>query len=310
MAIAYAQRRGLAPSLQDPRLFPGGVIDRPVLTTSARNGDLDTTYFEQPEVLRAKRAAWRGFGCVEDNATSANISLGELVFGFFWHYGKRMDIRQACVTSGMAPPPPRGAAVKGADCSGYGRLLSKRRRWGLKCKPWRLSIEDPFEPWHDLGQPVSREGQVRIQKELARAADLLASGGSIAELIKPVAKVVHSRAGARGTPRRGRGGGGRGKGAAATPPGSKSKKKKGNKTTPRGTPAERMKRQQEHAARRDAALNKSGGGGGGGAAPSRAEARRKRRQWRKQEAAKATANGIARAAQKKRMTKQCVTVES
>ena len=55
---------------------------------------------------RAKRAAWRGFGCVEDNATSANISLGELVFGFFWHYGKRMDIRQACVTSGMAPPPP------------------------------------------------------------------------------------------------------------------------------------------------------------------------------------------------------------
>ena len=44
-------------------------------------------------------------------------------------------------------------------------------------------MEDPFEDWHDLGQVVNKEGQVAIEKELKRAASLLAKGTRVAMLV-------------------------------------------------------------------------------------------------------------------------------
>lgn len=49
----------------------------------------------------------------------------------------------------------------------------------------RVLIEDPFEPWRDLGANLSLEGLDRIQEELQRARRLLASGGSLAALLEP-----------------------------------------------------------------------------------------------------------------------------
>ena len=101
--------------------------------------------------------------------------MGELIFGFFWFYGKEFSFKHACSTTKVA-------TGEGAT---YGRLLSKKKRWGLKAKSWRISIEDPFEDWHDLGRVVNREGQKAIEKELERAADILSNGGTIEMLLDP-----------------------------------------------------------------------------------------------------------------------------
>ena len=76
--------------------------------------------------------------------------------------------------------------------NGYGQLINKRKRWGLKTKKWRISIEDPFESWHDLGQVVNKEGQVAIETELKRAADLLSKGGTLDELMVTAEKRIGS----------------------------------------------------------------------------------------------------------------------
>ena len=220
MAIAYCQRRGVIPALQDLRLFPNsGKSTEPVMCASARNGDLDTTFFENVSLL--KKNGWKSLnkkgkkdpvavaeeegekGDGEEKKSDGSInhhspSLGELLFGFFWFYAYEFDHSKACSTTKFVPK-------EHSENGGYGQLLSKRKRWGLKQKKWRISVEDPFEEWHDLGQVVNREGQLAIEAELQRAADLLSNGGTIAELMVPAAK-QNKMAYGRGRGRQGGGG--------------------------------------------------------------------------------------------------------
>jgi DNA polymerase sigma len=221
MAIAYCQRRGIVPSLQDSRLFPGGVVDAPTMCRTARNGDLDTSFVENVEAVQDGN--WQTLlkpdnrhTCSEEQEEEeeeeenmllsssysfTSPSLGELLFGFFWFYAYEFDHKQACSTTRYVPS--MGHTKEG----GYGQLLNKRKRWGLKTKKWRLSVEDPFEDWHDLGQVVNREGQIAIENELKRAADLLARGGTMKQLLKKAPKRQSAGWGDRGVGRVGRGGG-------------------------------------------------------------------------------------------------------
>ena len=165
LVVAYLQRKGIVPSLQDERLIAHELgasgatrSKKRVWTPTERNGDLDTTFCEsQPE-----HKVWRAFKwCDMDEeeeqmreVVDSTLSLGELIFGFFWFYGMEFNFKKACSTT----------KVSTGENPVYGRLLSKRKRWGLKTKPWRVSVEDPFEDWHDLGQVVNPEGKWRSKK--------------------------------------------------------------------------------------------------------------------------------------------------
>jgi hypothetical protein len=176
---------------------------------------LDTTFCESPP----EREIWRAFAWCDKNTAAEeereeeelSPSLGELIFGFFWFYGEEFNFKKACSTTKV---------TSAGTTPVYGRLLSKRKRWGLKTKPWRVSVEDPFEDWHDLGQVVNEEGQAAIEKELKRAANLLANGASVAMLLDPAGAPV-------ATPYKGGGRRGKGKGA------EKNRNKNKRKQTPR-----------------------------------------------------------------------------
>ncbi|CAN0346990.1 unnamed protein product [Ascophyllum nodosum] len=133
----------------------------PVMTTQPIDGVEYKTYFYDPMVPgregEKRRAILHEFG------SRNRSSSGELLAGFFRYFASELDCRSNVVSvrlGGLADRERKAGAC----------------RWSINA---RLSIEDPFETWYDVGHDLkwSRFKQVRL--EFARAYASLARPGLV-----------------------------------------------------------------------------------------------------------------------------------
>lgn len=102
----------------------------------------------------------------EKNQHQTNISsVAQLLLDFFAYYENDFDMRKQVISIKNTEP------MLGA------------KRWGDRNKPWRISIEDPFDINRDLGVVVNHNGQNRIEFHLKQAFTDLCQGISVSDLL-------------------------------------------------------------------------------------------------------------------------------
>ncbi|CAM9339328.1 unnamed protein product, partial [Chrysoparadoxa australica] len=190
MVVHYLQHLGHLPHLQDPELkvqLPQRWCEGLDITFLQAQGH---TSGDKQHGKRGGRGKARGRGgrggrrrgaafnhpkpppppaaavAVPSSNATTSLEVHHLFRGFIWYFRNTFDLMNDVVCVGRGPTE---------------RILKKAEIWA-SARPWRISIEDPFKKHesllpHDLGTVVSPAGQMRINRELARAEELMEKGG-------------------------------------------------------------------------------------------------------------------------------------
>lgn len=171
MAIAYVQRVGAIPSLQDPALRAARAGSAEAMARSTvRHGRWDVSFVGDPAFATAWWAAQQRGDAPDPGggAAVAQLTVVDLFVGFLDFYAHRWDWAGGVVDiRGAALAEPRGVHAYKAPA------------------PCRLSLRDPFELGHDLGRVLSEQQQVELWWALhcssRRAEEALEASASLGE---------------------------------------------------------------------------------------------------------------------------------
>jgi hypothetical protein len=154
MVVFYLQFVGVVPNLQDKEKYPTMEQVPPI------NG-LNVNFATASDVAEAGD---------EFKSTGDDISIAQLLSGFFGFYANDFNVESACVSIRHG-----GANYNTAD-------YSIRKTSFNNTKPWRLSVEDPFETHdsvcpHDLGIVIGEGGHEMYTKHLKHAYEITQEDG-------------------------------------------------------------------------------------------------------------------------------------